>query len=418
MGKREQYDILSGAGYLGKLGLHMRQFIRMEASAGIILMAVMVLAVMVNNSPVSDLYDSFLMLEGEVRVGTLSVEKPLVLWVNDLWMAIFFFMVGMEIKEEVLHGQLSDRRQIVLPLFGAVGGMLVPALIYLWFNWNDPLAVQGWAVPTATDIAFALGVLALLGKRIPGPLRIFLMTLAILDDLGAIIVIALFYTANLSLTSLLLGAVAVCILATLNIFRVMNAMAYIVVGIALWVCVLKSGVHATLAGVITAFAIPGKASGDTPSPLEGLIDALHPWVAFGILPMFAFVNTGINFAGLDAGLLFGGIPLGITLGLFIGKQIGVFGLSWLAISCGLAKKPPGVSMIQLYGVAALCGIGFTMSLFIGGLAFEEAGIGYARVDRLGVLIGSLLSGIVGYLVLYFASGRKPGNLEATDGEAA
>jgi len=387
---------------LGRFGENIRRFIKLESSAGLILMAATVLAMMIKNSPLSEAYQSLLLLEGEIRVGSLGIEKPLLLWVNDLWMAVFFFLVGMEIKREWIEGHLSDRSQIALPAFAALGGIVVPAAIYSGLNWGDPVAMQGWAVPTATDIAFALGVLALLGSRIPVSLKVFLMTLAVLDDLAAIVLIAVFYTTQLSLISLSLAGIAIAALVVLNRLGVTRIAAFILVGIALWVFVLKSGVHATLAGVALAMAIParGKGPGDEP-PLRHLIHALHPWVAFAVLPAFAFFNAGIDFGELRWDRLSGSVPSGIACGLFFGKQIGVFAFSWLTIKLGFAKLPAGSSWLQLYGIAVLCGIGFTMSLFIGSLAFAEGGAGYARADRFAIVASSLVAGIVGYLLLRF-----------------
>ena len=393
--------------YVSQFGENIRKFLQLQSTAGILLFGAMILAMVVKNSPLGEIYQALLTIPGQVRIGALNIEKPLFLWVNDGLMAIFFFLVGLEIKREVVEGYLSEKSQIILPLLAALGGMLVPALIYAALNRNDPLALRGWAVPTATDIAFALGVLGVLGSRIPVALKAFLLTIATLDDLGAIVVIAVFYTANLSLVTLAFAGVAVAMLAVLRALNVMRVGPYIVTGIILWVCVLKSGVHATLAGVLTAMAIPATArSPDETPPLRALIHTLHPWVAFGILPIFAFVNTGILFAGMSLQMLVGPVPMGIITGLFVGKQLGVFGFSWLAIKLRLAQKPPGISWLQIYGVSILCGIGFTMSLFIGGLAFSEGGAGYARIDRFGILVGSLLSGILGYLVLRVASKRS------------
>ncbi len=394
----------------GRFGDNIRKFMRLEASAGLVLMAATVLAMIVKNSPLSPAYQSLLLLEGEVRLGNLSIEKPLLLWVNDFWMAIFFFLVGMEIKREWIEGYLADRSQLALPAVAALGGIVVPAAIYVSFNWGDTAALKGWAIPTATDIAFALGVLALLGSRVPVGLKVFLMTLAVLDDLAAIVLIALFYTDNLSTASLTLAAIAVAGLIVLNRSGVTRVAAYIVVGIALWVFVLKSGVHATLAGVALAMAIPakGREPEDEP-PLRHLIHALHPWVAFAILPAFAFCNAGIDFGELRWDKVLGPVPLGIGLGLLVGKQVGVFVFSWATIRTGFASLPAGSSWLQLYGVALLCGIGFTMSLFIGSLAFAEGGAGYARADRLAIVIGSALSGIVGYAVLRFGSTQSTGS---------
>jgi NhaA family Na+:H+ antiporter len=393
----------AGIPLFGKLQAQLEAFVRLEAAGGILLIGAMLLALLVVNSPLAGLYQAFLALEGELRVGNLAVEKPVALWVNDFWMAIFFFMVGLEIKSELIGGHLSDRSRVVLPVIGALGGMLVPALVYVAFNHDNPQAMYGWAIPMATDIAFALGVMSLLGSRVPVGAKIFLMTLAILDDLGAIIVIALFYTANLSVLSLSLAAFFIMLLVLLNRAGVKRIAPYILVGICLWVCVLKSGVHATLAGVITALCIPWLGKDDSEDePVNRLIEALHPWVAFAILPGFAFVNTGISFAGMEPALLLSGVPLGITLGLFAGKQLGVFGFSCLALKLGIARCPEGVSMLHLYGVALLCGIGFTMSIFISGLAFEEVGSGYGGIDRLAIMLASFLSALAGWLVFRFA----------------
>jgi NhaA family Na+:H+ antiporter len=378
---------------------HVAAFMKMEAAGGVLLVVAMGLALVLENSPLTSFYDSLLMIVGEVRIGEFSIEKPLVIWVNDLWMAIFFFLVGLEIKSELIAGHLSDRSRLVLPLLGALGGMLVPALVYIALNRHDPDSLYGWAIPMATDIAFALGVLSLLGSRVPIGARIFLMTLAIIDDLGAIIVIALFYTANLSTLSLSLAGLTIATMVFMNIRGVRNTMAYILAGMLLWICVLKSGVHATLAGVITALCIPweGRDTSDD-EPVNRLIDALHPWVVFGILPAFAFVNTGINFASVAGENLLDSVPVGIFLGLFIGKQVGVFSFAWLGIRLGLARLPTGVRTPHLYGVAVLCGIGFTMSLFIGGLALEEGGVGNSGANRLAILGASLMSAAVGYLI--------------------
>ena len=387
---------------IARFGDNIRRFIKLESSAGLILMAATILAMIVKNSPLATAYQSLLLLEGEVRFGSLAIQKPLLLWVNDFWMAIFFFLVGMEIKREWIEGYLSDRSQIVLPAIAALGGIAVPAAIYAVLNWGDPVTMKGWAIPTATDIAFALGVLALLGSRVPVALKVFLMTLAVLDDLAAIILIAVFYTTKLSLGSLLLASAAIAILVILNRAGVTRIAAFILVGVALWVFVLKSGVHATLAGVVLAMAIPakGKEPGDM-APLRHLIHALHPWVAFAILPAFAFFNAGIDFGELRWGSLLEGVPIGIACGLFFGKQLGVFTFSWLTIKLGFAKLPAGSTWVQLYGISALCGIGFTMSLFIGSLAFAEGGSGYARADRFAIVAASLLAGVVGYLILRF-----------------
>jgi NhaA family Na+:H+ antiporter len=391
---------------LRKFGDNIRRFMRLESAGGVTLLAAAVLAMILKNSPLGDSYVALLEITAEVRVGSLGVDKPLFLWINDGLMAVFFFLVGMEIKREAVEGYLSERSQIVLPGLAALGGMIVPAAIYVACTWGDSQALAGWAIPTATDIAFALGVLALLGTRAPVALKVFLMTLAILDDLGAIIVIALFYTADLSLGSLGVAAVACSVLAILNRLGVKRIAPFIVTGLILWTAVLKSGVHATLAGVVTGLAIPARAADEhAVPPLRHLVHELHPWVAFGILPLFAFANAGVALGDFNVDKLLSPLPLGIIAGLFIGKQLGVFAFAALAIRLGLARLPTGTSWTQLYGAAVLCGIGFTMSLFIGGLAFAEAGVGYARADRLAIIIGSLVSGLLGYGILRFASAR-------------
>ena len=319
-------------------------------------------------------------------------------------MAIFFFLIGLEVKREVLDGELSEPSRVILPVIAAVGGMAVPAAIYSIINWGDSVAIQGWAIPSATDIAFALAVLVLLGSRIPNALKLFLMTLAIVDDLGAIIIIALFYTSDLSVISLIIAAVAIAILFLLNRSGVLALAPYLLVGLVLWAAVLKSGVHATLAGVLIALFIPYKAMpGEQQTQLEKLEHDLHPAVAYGILPLFAFANTGISFEGLTLQSLLHPVPLGIAAGLFFGNQLGVFGFSWIAVKLGVAKLPQGVNWLQLYGVAILCGIGFTMSLFISSLAFEQTGPDFKIDDRLGILVGSMVSAILGYLMLRLTS---------------
>ncbi len=383
-----------------------RDFLRLESASGLLLVAATILAMVIANSPASTLYQALLDTPFGVRVGALEIAKPLLLWVNDGLMAIFFFLIGLEIKREVLDGELSNPQQVILPLFGAVGGMLVPAAIYAAFNWNDPVTLQGWAIPAATDIAFALGVLSLLGKRVPTSLKLFLMTLAIADDLGAILIIALFYTSELSTISLTVAGGALCAALMLNRSGVLNLTAYSLVGLVLWVAVLKSGVHATLAGVLMAFFIPLRAPHSAhESPLLRLEHDLHPFVAYAILPLFAFVNTGISLHGFTPSLLLEPVPLGIVAGLFLGKQFGVFGFAWIAIRTGLAQLPTGARWLDLYGIAILCGIGFTMSLFISSLAFGQDGGGNLANDRLGILLGSLLSAGTGYALLNHSLSR-------------
>jgi len=384
----------------------LKEFLRMESASGILLLIAAVLAMAVENSAAKYLYGALLDTPVEIKIGDFEIAKPLLLWINDGLMAIFFFLIGLEIKREFLAGELSDPSRVVLPIIAAVGGMAIPTAIYASINWGDPVAIRGWAIPSATDIAFALGVLALLGSRIPQSLKLFLMTLAIIDDLGAIIIIALFYTADLSFPSLLLAAIAIVVLFILNRRGVLSLAPYMLIGLVLWAAVLKSGVHATLAGVLIAFFIPFKReAGRTHTQLESLEHDLHPAVAYGVLPLFAFANAGVSFEGITLESVLHPVPFGIAAGLFIGNQIGVFGFSWLAIKLGISKMPQAASWIQLYGVSSLCGIGFTMSLFIGSLAFEQGGPYFAVDDRLGILLGSTVSGLLGYAVLRFSSGN-------------
>ena len=383
-------------------------FFKLEAAGGILLLFAAVAAMVLKNSPLGEGYAELLNVPIQIRFGALDIHKSFFLWVNDGLMAIFFFTIGMEVKREIMIGELSDVRQIVLPGMAGFGGIIVPALIYYLLNSGDPLALQGWAIPTATDIAFALAVLSLVGN-VPTALKLFLMTLAIIDDLGAIIIIALFYTANLSVASLLVALSAIFGLVLLNLKGTLRIAPYILVGIVLWVSVLKSGVHATLAGVILGLFIPlgpRVAAMEGEGPLQHLLHKLHPWVAFGILPTFAFVNAGVAFDGFTLGSLLEPVPLGIMLGLVVGKQLGIFSFAWVAIKFGVARLPEKVSMKQIYGAALLCGVGFTMSLFIGGLAFEEIGVGYDRPERLGIIAGSLLAGILGFIVLKLAADKE------------
>jgi len=385
----------------------MSKFFKLESSGGIILMFAAVLAMVFANTPLESYYSLFLNTPVEIRIGALEIAKPLLLWINDGLMAVFFFLIGLELKREVLEGELSDKRNIILPGIGAIGGMAIPALIYLYFNISDEVAVKGWAIPAATDIAFALGVLSLLGPRVPVSIKIFLTSLAIFDDIGAILIIAMFYTAKISLTSLLVAAICIPLLAWLNKRNPDSISLFMIIGVIMWVAMLKSGVHATLAGVLLAMFIPMKSRHKADySPLKSLEHDLHFAVAFLVLPIFAFANAGINLSDVGAEQLLHGVPLGIALGLFFGKQIGVFGLCWLAIQCKLTTLPKNMSWGSLYGTAALCGIGFTMSLFVGSLAFEETGINLIFDERLGIIIGSLASGIVGFVVLHWCLPKK------------
>ena len=358
------------------------------------------LALVVANTPLSSYYQLLLSTAVEVRIGEFEIAKPLLLWINDGLMALFFFLVGLELKRELIEGELSDPRDIILPAVGAVGGMFVPAAIYAYINIDDPIALKGWAIPAATDIAFALGILALLGSRVPTTLKIFLTSLAIFDDIGAILIIAFFYTSKISLTALTMVAACTVALYILNKKGVYSKSPYLLIGVIMWVATLKSGVHATLAGVVLAIFIPLKNPKESDSsPLKELEHDLHQIVAFFVLPVFAFANAGISLYGVSANQIFHGVPLGIAAGLFVGKQIGIFGLCWLAIKMKLTELPKDMNMLSLYGTSALCGVGFTMSLFIGSLAFEETGVDLLFDERLGIIVGSLASGLVGYLVL-------------------
>jgi NhaA family Na+:H+ antiporter len=381
-------------------------FFKLEAAGGIMLLIAAAGAMILKNSPGGDLYSAFLDMPMQIRLGPLDIDKRLFLWVNDGLMAVFFFTIGMEVKREILIGELSDPRQIILPGMAAFGGIIVPASIFYLLNSGDSLALRGWAIPTATDIAFALAIMAMVGNM-PTALKLFLMTLAIIDDLGAILIIALFYTTELSIGAMLIAVFCIAVLSWLRLKRVLRLAPYLIVGVILWLSVLKSGVHATLAGVVLGFFIPlGSETSEDGSPLQNLLHGLHPWVAFGILPLFAFVNSGIDLAGISPSSLLDPVPLGIVLGLFLGKQIGVFGLTWISIKTGIAQLPDKVSLSQLYGTAVLCGVGFTMSLFISGLAYEDVGVGYTQSDRLGIIVGSLLCGVVGFTLLKLFSGKS------------
>ena len=383
-----------------KIGNALQEFIEQETSAGIILFCAAVAAMIAINSAFNPYYLAFLNIPVALQFGALEIAKPLALWINDGLMAIFFFLVGLEVKRELLEGQLSSIEQASLPAIAAVGGMAVPALIFLYFNWTVPENINGWAIPAATDIAFALGVLALLGKHAPVSLKILLLAIAIIDDIGAIVIIALFYTTEVSSLSLLLAGGGTALLFAMNRLGVVRTAPYILVGTFLWICVLKSGVHATLAGVIAALAIPLNAK-DGSSPLKHLEHFLHPWTAFLVLPLFAFANAGVSLAGLQLEDLMAPLALGIAAGLVVGKQIGVFGFMFLATRIGLVKRPDGVTWLQLYGLACLTGVGFTMSLFIGNLAFVEPD--QIETVKLGVISGSLISGLLGYGLLRLAS---------------
>ena len=375
-------------------------FFKLESAGGILLILASLLAILLANTPLNSYYQLLLSTPLEIRVGALAIAKPLLLWINDGLMAVFFFLVGLELKREWLEGELADKRNVLLPGVGAIGGMLIPALIFLYFNFDDPVAAKGWAIPAATDIAFALGVLTLLGSRVPISIKIFLTSLAIFDDIGAIIIIAIFYTSKVSLTALIVVVLCLPILAFLNKRNVISKSPYILIGIIMWTAMLKSGVHATLAGFILAMFIPirSKSNPDI-SPLKSMEHDLHFVVAFFVLPVFAFANAGISLRGMSAEQLFHDVPIGIGLGLFFGKQIGIFAFCWLFIQLKVTRLPQGMSWLSLYGTSALCGIGFTMSLFIGSLAFEETGVNLLFDERLGIIFGSLASGLLGYSIL-------------------
>jgi NhaA family Na+:H+ antiporter len=376
------------------------EFFKWKSAGGFLLIVSALMAMVFANTPLKIYYQLLLSTPVEVRVGSLELAKPLLLWINDGLMAVFFFLVGLELKRELLEGELADKRNIILPGVGAIGGMLVPALIYLYFNYDDPVAAQGWAIPAATDIAFALGVLTLLGPRVPLSIKIFLTSLAIFDDIGAILIIAFFYTSKISLSALLIVGLCLPILAFLNKRNIIATSPYIFIGAIMWVATIKSGVHATLAGVLLAMFIPMRCKTDENfSPLKNLEHDLHAAVVFFILPMFAFANAGIDFSNVGADALFHDVSLGITLGLFFGKQFGIFGICWLFIKLKIASLPQGMDWTRLYGTAALCGIGFTMSLFVGSLAFEETGVNLLFDERLGIILGSLISGLAGYFIL-------------------
>ncbi|PJB81490.1 MAG: Na+/H+ antiporter NhaA [Acidobacteria bacterium CG_4_9_14_3_um_filter_49_7] len=378
-------------------------FLKLESAGGIILMVAAVLAVVCANTPLRTYYALFLDTPVAIRIGTLEIAKPLLLWINDGLMAVFFFLVGLELKRELIEGELSNKKNIILPGIGAIGGMALPAIVYIYFNTGDTTVMAGWAIPAATDIAFALGVLSLLGSRVPRSIKVFLTSLAIFDDIGAIVIITVFYTAKISFAALGIVAGCILVLIVLNRRNTESKSLYVLVGIVMWVAMLKSGVHATLAGVILAMFIPMKSKSDgNYSPLKSLEHDLHPAVAFFVLPVFAFANAGISFAGVGVEQVLHGVPLGIALGLFVGKQIGVFVLCWLTVKLGLSSLPKGMSWISLYGTAALCGIGFTMSLFIGSLAFEQTGVNLLFDERLGIILGSLASGFVGFMVLRYS----------------
>ncbi|WP_076407696.1 Na+/H+ antiporter NhaA [Shewanella sp. UCD-KL12] len=375
-----------------------KNFLSQESAGGILLMVAVVLAMIMANSPLAGMYQGFLDTEMQVRVGSLDIDKTLIHWINDGLMALFFMLIGLEVKRELLEGALSSAAQASLPTFAAIGGMVFPAAVYLMFNYGDPITQVGWAIPAATDIAFALGIMALLGSRVPVALKVFLLALAIIDDLGVVVIIALFYSTDLSTISLIVAAVAIAGLIGLNRKGVTALGPYGVLGIILWIAVLKSGVHATLAGVIIAFCIPLRAK-DGSSPSESLEHSLHPWSTFIILPIFAFANAGVSLSGMSLDALVSPVPVGIALGLLLGKPVGVMLCSYIAVKLKLAVLPEGMGWRHIAPVSVLCGIGFTMSMFISSLAFVGEGAVNGDFARLGILVGSLLSALIGYFWL-------------------
>ncbi len=376
-----------------------QRFLKLESAGGILLLFSAAVAMLLANSPLSNQYNDFLNLPVNLQIGSFSINKTLIHWINDGFMAVFFVLVGMEVKKELFEGALSSYQQAIFPAIAAVGGMIVPALVYWFIAKQDPSLANGWAIPMATDIAFALGIMALLSKQVPLPLKIFLLALAIIDDLGAIVVIALFFSHELSVQALIFSGVSILTLVLLNRFRVSALCAYMVIGAILWASVLKSGVHATLAGVIIGFCIPLKGKKGE-RPLHDFEHILAPWSSFVILPLFAFANAGVSFDGIDVSMISSPLLLAIACGLIIGKPVGVFGFSYISVKLGLAKLPDGINFKQIFAVAVLCGIGFTMSMFLASLAFDaDAGESVNTLSRLGILLGSTISATLGYLFL-------------------
>ena len=385
-------------------------FFKLEAASGILLFTFALCAILFANSGLKDCYFHFLDIPIVVQIGEFIINKPLLLWVNDGFMAVFFVLVGMEVKRELFEGTLSSYQRAIFPAIAAFGGMIVPALIYYFITRQHPELTEGWAIPMATDIAFALGIVALLGQRVPMALKVFLLALAIIDDLGAIVVIALFYSHDISTTALIIAGIAIVILFTLNYYKVTLLSAYIVVGLILWASVLKSGVHATLAGVIIGFSIPlhGK---NHERPLHDFEHSLAPWCSFLILPLFAFSNSGVTLTNLSLSSLVSALPLGIAAGLVVGKTLGVFGFSFLAVKLGIAKLPKNVNFSQIFAMAVVCGIGFTMSMFLATLAFGGVDSDLTSLARLGILMGSGISAVLGYCLLKWTTNvpAKAGN---------
>ncbi len=385
----------------------MREFLRLESASGILLLGALAIVLLIANSPLYSYYEAFIDIPMQIRVGGLDLHKPIQLWMNEGLMALFFMLLALEIKREVIEGELSSFRQVILPLIAAAGGIIVPIAVYFITIRGNMENVAGWAIPTTTDVALVLGLLALLGKRIPTSLKIFFIALSIVDDIVAVILIAIFYSSNVSLYSLMIASIGVIVLVILNIKGVTRNAAYFVIGLVIWVAVIKSGVHATLAGIVVGFCVPLRNKKDPQhSPLRDLEHALHPWVAFLIAPLFIFMNAGVPFAS-DAKIGFlHPVPIAIALGLFLGKQLGIFLSVFIAIKCRITKLPEDVNWIQMYGIAVLSGVGFTMSLFIASLAFGQGKFEIA--SRQGILTGSFLSILLALPILYFA-GRKMSN---------
>ena len=400
-----QSDAMSTQENQSVLTRTVREFIQLESAAGILLLLAAVVAMLIANSPLSSIYGALLDTTVAVQVGALEITKPLLLWINDGLMAVFFFLIGLEIKREIMEGELSSLSQVVLPGMGALGGMIVPASIYAWLNWGNAVALDGWAIPVATDIAFALALLSIFGARVPTSLKVFLLTLAIFDDLAAIVIIAVFYSGDLSLSALLVGAATLVIALVMNRLGVTRTSSYVLLGIVCWVAVLKSGVHATLAGVLIALCVPMRDSRGN-SPVRELEHDLHGPVAFAILPMFAFANAGLSFSGMSLGDFAHPVTVGIVSGLLLGKPIGILLFVGLAVATGVARLPGDVSWSQVLGIAFACGIGFTMSLFIAGLAFEHGSGDYFSSDRLGIVVGSVLSAVAAFGVLQLSLPKK------------
>ncbi|WJT08671.1 Na+/H+ antiporter NhaA [Vibrio harveyi] len=386
-----------------------RDFFKMESAGGILLVIAAAIAMTIANSPLGEIYQAML----HTYVFGMSVSH----WINDGLMAVFFLLIGLEVKRELLEGALKSKETAIFPAIAAVGGMLAPALIYVAFNAGDAEAISGWAIPAATDIAFALGIMALLGKRVPISLKVFLLALAIIDDLGVVVIIALFYTGDLSTMALIVGFIMTGVLFMLNAKEVTKLTPYMIVGAILWFAVLKSGVHATLAGVVIGFAIPLKGKKGEHSPLKHMEHALHPYVAFGILPLFAFANAGISLEGVSMSGLTSMLPLGIALGLLVGKPLGIFTFSWAAVKMGVAKLPEGVNFVHIFAVSVLCGIGFTMSIFISSLAFGNVSPEFDTYARLGILMGSTTAAVIGYALLHFSLPKKAAEEVASEKKA-